>query len=113
MPDAFHSGPRLRKVSKVAVTSKSPREVLTLGQVIRHAPCDINREDDGLIDLSGGHLLDQLNDVRDRGRNLADTCAVITAWLATGSPSKLMGRNETHLGWDHSTSSEDREGRFL
>lgn len=112
MPDAFHSGPRLRKVSKVAVTSKSPREVLTLGKVVRHAPCDINREDDCLIDLSGGHLLDQLNDVRDRGRNLADTCAVITAWLATGS-LELMGRDETHLGWDHSTSSEDREGRFL
>lgn len=66
MPDAFHSGSRLGKVSKVVVTSESPREVLTLGQVVCHAPRDIYGEDDCLIDLSGGHLLSQLNDVRDR-----------------------------------------------
>lgn len=85
MPDTFHGGSRLGKVSKVAVTSESPREVLTLGQVVRHAPCDINGEDNCLIDLSGGHLLNQLNDVRNRSRNLVDTCGIIMAWSTNGS----------------------------
>lgn len=57
MPDAFHSGSRLEEVSEVVVTSKSPREVLALDEVVRHAPCDINRKDDGLIHLSAGELL--------------------------------------------------------
>ena len=89
MPDIFHSGSRLDKVSKVAGTSKSSREVLTLGQVVRHTPCDINGEDDCLIGLSGGHLLNQLNNVRNRSRNLVDTCTIITTSSASGS-LKLM-----------------------
>jgi len=56
-PDAFHSGSRLEKVPEAVLTSQSTREVLTLNQVVRHAPRDINREDDGLINLCGGHLL--------------------------------------------------------
>ena len=79
VPDAFHSGSRLEKVPKVVLTSESPREVLTLGQVICHAPRDINGEDDCLVNLSGRQLLNQLNHVRDRGRNLVDTCAIMTA----------------------------------
>jgi hypothetical protein len=78
-PNTFHSGPRLDEVSKGAVTSESAGEVLTLSQVIRHAPCDINGEYDCLVDLSGGHVLNQPNDVRDRSRNLVDTCTIITA----------------------------------
>lgn len=73
MPDVFHGGSRLEKVPEVIVTSEPPGKVLTLGQVVRHAPSDVDREDDALIDFPGGHLLNQLNDVRDRGRNLVDT----------------------------------------
>lgn len=74
MPDAFHSRSRLVKVSKIVMTSEPPGEVLALGQVVRHAPGDINREDDALIGFPGGQLLNQLDNVRDRGRNLVNTC---------------------------------------
>ena len=57
MPDAFHSGSRLEKVSEVILTSEPPGEVLTLNQIVRHAPRDIYGEDDGLIHLSGRQLL--------------------------------------------------------
>ena len=57
MPDAFHSGSRLEKVAEVALTSEPSGEVLTLNQVVRHAPRDIYGEDDGLIHISGGELL--------------------------------------------------------
>jgi hypothetical protein len=73
MPDAVHSGSRLAKVPKVVVTSEAPREILTLTQVVCHAPRDIDWKDEGLIDLPAVQLLDQLNDVRDRSRNLVDT----------------------------------------
>ena len=95
MPDAFHSGSRLDEVSKVTGTSESPGEVLTLGQVVCHAPCDINGEGDCLINLSGGHLLNQLNDVRNGSRNLMDTWAFITAWSATG----FLETEETRPTW--------------
>lgn len=39
------------------MTSEPPGEVLTLNQVVRHAPRDIYREGDGLIHLPGGQLL--------------------------------------------------------
>lgn len=57
MPDAFHSGSCLEEVPEVVLTSEPPREVLSLDQVVGHAPRDINREDDGLIDVSSGQLL--------------------------------------------------------
>jgi hypothetical protein len=74
MPDAFHSGSRLMKVPEVVMTPQPPGEVLTLGHVVRHAPRDINRENDALVEFPGGKLLNQLNNVRDRGRNLMNTC---------------------------------------
>jgi len=73
MPDVFHSGSRLEKVPEVIVTPEPPTEVLALNKVVCHAPRDINREDDALIDLSSGLLLNQLDDVPDRGRNLVNT----------------------------------------
>lgn len=75
MPDAFHSRSRLVEVPEVVVASEPPGEVLTLGQVICHAPGDVNRENEGLIDFAGGQLLNQLDDVCDRGRDL------VNAWV--------------------------------
>jgi len=57
MPDAFHSGSRLDEVPEVVLTSEPPGEVLALSHVVRHASRDINREDDGLVQLSIGQLL--------------------------------------------------------
>lgn len=53
VPDTFHSGSRLDKVPEIALAPEPPREVLTLGRTVSHAPCDVNWEDDGLIHLSG------------------------------------------------------------
>jgi hypothetical protein len=74
MADTFHSGSRLDKASETAMTSKGY-----------------------LIDLSGGHLLNQLNEINDQSRNLVDTCAIIMAWSAT-SFSKLMTTHRKKRG---------------
>lgn len=74
MPDALHSRSCLEKVRDVVLTLESSREILVLNQVVRHAPCDINGEDDRPIELPSGQLLNQLNDVRDQGRNVVNAC---------------------------------------
>jgi len=113
VPDAFHSGSRLEKIPEVVVASEPSGEELTLDQAVRHAPRDIDRKGDGLIHVSGGQLLNEVNDVRDRGRNLVDTWAVVTAWISTWFLITDVGRKETDLDWGRSRSCEDREGRSL